>query len=63
MSFFVDDIHEGLITVYGPGLSKAVVGEPAAFTVCARGPVAKELSVSVEGRGKATIKCHDNKVC
>lgn len=60
MSFFVDDINGGTITLYGPGLFRAVVGEPATFIVCSKGPT-KELSVAVEGIAKATIKCHDNK--
>ncbi|VDK52628.1 unnamed protein product [Anisakis simplex] len=61
IAFFVDVAGAGPVTVYGPGLSHAVVGEPAAFTVSAKGSQAKELSVSVEGCAKATIKCDDNK--
>lgn len=61
MSFFVDNFNGGAVTLYGPGLSRAIVGEPAAFTVCSKGR-SQELSVAVEGTAKATIKCHDNKV-
>lgn len=62
IAFFVDEAKAGPVTVYGPGLSHAFVGEPAAFTVSAKGSPAKELSVAVEGCAKATIQCHDNKV-
>lgn len=62
ISFYVSNAADGYVTVYGPGLTQAVVGEPAAFTVCAKGSPAKELAVAVEGSAKATIKCHDNKV-
>uniref|UniRef100_A0A8R1XX00 Calponin-homology (CH) domain-containing protein n=1 Tax=Onchocerca volvulus TaxID=6282 RepID=A0A8R1XX00_ONCVO len=61
ISFYVSNAADGYVTVYGPGLTQAVVGEPAAFTVCAKGSPAKELAVAVEGSAKATIKCHDNK--
>lgn len=61
IKFFVDSFGAGYATVYGPGLQSAVVGEPAAFTVCAKGSHAKELSVSVEGAAQANIKIHDNK--
>ncbi|MFH4982885.1 hypothetical protein AB6A40_009594 [Gnathostoma spinigerum] len=61
MSFYVEKTSEGNVTVYGPGLSRAVVNEPALFTVSARGVAAKELSVAVEGCAKATIKCNDNR--
>uniref|UniRef100_A0A9J2PU03 Uncharacterized protein n=1 Tax=Ascaris lumbricoides TaxID=6252 RepID=A0A9J2PU03_ASCLU len=61
IAFFVDEAKAGPVTVYGPGLSHAFVGEPAAFTVSAKGSPAKELSVAVEGCAKATIQCHDNK--
>ncbi|OZC08192.1 hypothetical protein X798_04808 [Onchocerca flexuosa] len=61
ISFYVSNAADGYVTVYGPGLTQAVVGEPAAFTVCAKGSPAKELAVAVEGCAKATIKCHDNK--
>ncbi|CAI4224415.1 unnamed protein product [Auanema sp. JU1783] len=61
LKFFVDAYGDGLATVYGPGLSNAVVGEPAHFTVCAKGSNAKELSVSIEGPAQSTIKIHDNK--
>ncbi|TMS38553.1 hypothetical protein L596_005251 [Steinernema carpocapsae] len=59
--FYVDDIKNGFITVYGPGLQYAVVGEPAAFTVCAAGGVKTDLVVSIEGNGKANVQSHDNK--
>lgn len=62
ISFYVSSAADGYVTVYGPGLTQAVVGEPAPFTVCAKGSAAKELAVAVEGTAKATIKCHDNKV-
>lgn len=62
ISFYVSSANDGYVTVYGPGLTRAVVGEPAPFTVCAKGSPAKELAVAVEGAAKATIKCHDNKV-
>uniref|UniRef100_A0A915Q2T4 Calponin-homology (CH) domain-containing protein n=1 Tax=Setaria digitata TaxID=48799 RepID=A0A915Q2T4_9BILA len=61
ISFYVSNAADGYVTVYGPGLTHAVVGEPAPFTVCAKGSPAKELAVAVEGTAKATIKCHDNK--
>ncbi|VIO86121.1 Filamin/ABP280 repeat family protein [Brugia malayi] len=61
ISFYVSSANDGYVTVYGPGLTRAVVGEPAPFTVCAKGSPAKELAVAVEGAAKATIKCHDNK--
>ncbi|KAK0399999.1 hypothetical protein QR680_003307 [Steinernema hermaphroditum] len=59
--FYVDDIKSGFITVYGPGLQYAVVGEPAAFTVCAAGGIKADLVVSIEGNGKANVQSHDNK--
>uniref|UniRef100_A0A1I8AAB0 Calponin-homology (CH) domain-containing protein n=1 Tax=Steinernema glaseri TaxID=37863 RepID=A0A1I8AAB0_9BILA len=59
--FYVDDIKNGFITVYGPGLQYAVVGEPAAFTVCAAGGIKTDLVVSIEGNGKANVQSHDNK--
>lgn len=62
MKFFVDSYGDGYATVYGPGLQLGTVGEPAAFTVCAKGSHAKELSVSIEGPAQSTIKIHDNKV-
>lgn len=62
ISFYVSETGDGYVTVYGTGLSHAVVGEPAPFTVCAKGSPSRELSVAVEGTAKATIKCHDNKV-
>lgn len=62
ISFYVNEADEEYATVYGPGLLQAVVGEPAAFTVCAKGSPSKNLSVAIEGTAKATIKCHDNKV-
>nr|CDQ02091.1 BMA-FLN-1, isoform a [Brugia malayi] len=55
------DANEEYATVYGLGLLQAVVGEPAVFTVCAKGSPTKELSVAIEGTAKAVIKCHDNK--
>ncbi|VDM12810.1 unnamed protein product, partial [Wuchereria bancrofti] len=61
ISFYVSSANDGYVTVYGPGLTRAVVGESALFTVCAKGSPAKELAVAVEGAAKATIKCHDNK--
>ncbi|KAL3998459.1 Filamin/ABP280 repeat family protein [Acanthocheilonema viteae] len=61
ISFYVNEADEEYATVYGPGLLQAVVGEPAAFTVCAKGSPTKNLSVAIEGAAKATIKCHDNK--
>uniref|UniRef100_A0A158Q7V9 Calponin-homology (CH) domain-containing protein n=1 Tax=Elaeophora elaphi TaxID=1147741 RepID=A0A158Q7V9_9BILA len=61
ISFFVCNAADGYVTIYGAGLTHAVVGEPAPFTVCAKGSPAKELAVAVEGAAKATIKCHDNK--
>lgn len=61
VKFFVDSCGDGYATVYGPGLQSAIVGEPAAFTVCAKGSHAKELSVSIEGPAQSTIKIHDNK--
>lgn len=62
ISFYVNETDEEYATVYGSGLLQAVVGEPAAFTVCAKGSPTKELSVAIEGTAKAIIKCHDNKV-
>lgn len=62
ISFHVSDASDGYVTVYGRGLTYAVVGELAPFTVCAKGSPFKELSVVVEGAAKATVKCHDNKV-
>lgn len=59
----MDGFRDGYATVYGPGLQNTIVGEPAAFTVCAKGSAAKELSVSIEGPAQSTIKIHDNKVC
>uniref|UniRef100_A0AAF5PZP8 Calponin-homology (CH) domain-containing protein n=1 Tax=Wuchereria bancrofti TaxID=6293 RepID=A0AAF5PZP8_WUCBA len=61
ISFYVNEANEEYATVYGLGLLQAVVGEPAAFTVCAKGSPTKELSVAIEGTAKAVIKCHDNK--
>ncbi|KAK6750425.1 hypothetical protein RB195_002418 [Necator americanus] len=61
LRFFVDGYKDGFATVYGPGLLNSIVGEPAAFTVCAKGSAAKELSVSIEGPAQSTIKIHDNK--
>ncbi|CAD6191974.1 unnamed protein product [Caenorhabditis auriculariae] len=61
IKFFVDSYGDGYATVYGPGLQNAVVGEPAAFTVCAKGSHAKEVSVSIEGPAQSAIKIHDNK--
>ncbi|VDN33347.1 unnamed protein product [Gongylonema pulchrum] len=58
--FYVSETVDGYVTAYGPGLSQAVVGEPACFTVCARGSPARDLSIAVEGVSKATIKCIDN---
>lgn len=62
ISFYVSDAVDGYVTVYGAGLTHAVVGDSALFTVCTKGSAAKELAVAVEGVAKATIKCHDNKV-
>ncbi|VDP17517.1 unnamed protein product [Onchocerca flexuosa] len=61
ISFYVNEADEEYVTVYGPGLLHAVVGEAAAFTICAKGSPTKELSVAIEGTTKAIIKCHDNK--
>ncbi|VDM63202.1 unnamed protein product [Angiostrongylus costaricensis] len=61
LRFYVDGYHGGYATVYGPGLQNTSVGEPAAFTVCAKGSAAKELSVSIEGPAQSRIKIHDNK--
>ncbi|EFO87325.1 hypothetical protein CRE_31441 [Caenorhabditis remanei] len=61
IKFYVDAYGDGWATVYGPGLQNAIVGEPATFTVCAKGSQAKELSVSIEGPAKSQIKIHDNK--
>ncbi|CAL2042238.1 unnamed protein product [Caenorhabditis brenneri] len=61
IKFYVDGYGDGWATVYGPGLQNAIVGEPATFTVCAKGSQAKELSVSIEGPAKSQIKIHDNK--
>ncbi|KIH68519.1 Filamin/ABP280 repeat protein [Ancylostoma duodenale] len=61
LRFFVDGFRDGFATVYGPGLQNTIVGEPSAFTVCAKGSAAKELSVSIEGPAQSTIKIHDNK--
>lgn len=62
ISFYVSESNEEYATVYGPGLLQAVVGEPAAFIVCAKRSPTKNLSIAIEGSAKATIKCHDNKV-
>ncbi|CAB3406891.1 unnamed protein product [Caenorhabditis bovis] len=61
IKFFVDGYGDGYATVYGAGLQNAIVGEPAAFTVCAKGSQAKELAVSIEGPASSNIKIHDNK--
>ncbi|WKY06849.1 hypothetical protein Q1695_006772 [Nippostrongylus brasiliensis] len=61
LRFFVDGYKDGYATVYGSGLQNTAVGEPAAFTVCAKGTAAKELSVSIEGPAQSRIKIHDNK--
>ncbi|XGW29369.1 hypothetical protein V3C99_008859 [Haemonchus contortus] len=61
LRFYVDSYDGGYATVYGPGLQNSIVGEPAAFTVCAKGTAAKELSVSIEGPAQSRIKIHDNK--
>ncbi|CAI5447621.1 unnamed protein product [Caenorhabditis angaria] len=61
IKFFVDSYGDGYATVYGSGLQTAIVGEPATFTVCAKGSHAKELSVSIEGPASSNIKIHDNK--
>ncbi|KAK6018605.1 Filamin/ABP280 repeat protein [Ostertagia ostertagi] len=61
LRFYVDSYGGGYATVYGPGLQNSIVGEPAAFTVCAKGSAAKELSVTIEGPAQSRIKIHDNK--
>ncbi|KAK5984344.1 Filamin-A, partial [Trichostrongylus colubriformis] len=61
LRFYVDSYDGGYATVYGPGLQNTIVGEPAAFTVCAKGTAAKELSVTIEGPAQSRIKIHDNK--
>ncbi|KJH52735.1 Filamin/ABP280 repeat protein [Dictyocaulus viviparus] len=61
LRFYVDGYNGGFATVYGSGLQNTSAGEPAAFTVCAKGSAAKELSVSIEGPAQSRIKIHDNK--
>uniref|UniRef100_A0A0K0FW42 Actin-binding cytoskeleton protein filamin n=1 Tax=Strongyloides venezuelensis TaxID=75913 RepID=A0A0K0FW42_STRVS len=61
LSFYVDNSNHDNITVFGPGLSRAVVGEPAEFTIFAKKNHAKDFNVTCEGPAKVSIKCHDNK--
>uniref|UniRef100_A0A0N5A0K9 Calponin-homology (CH) domain-containing protein n=1 Tax=Parastrongyloides trichosuri TaxID=131310 RepID=A0A0N5A0K9_PARTI len=61
LGFYVDKSNNENITIYGTGLSRAVVGEPAEFTIFAKGIHAKDLNITCEGPAKVNIKCHDNK--
>ena len=45
---------------FGPGLDKAVAGQPCKFTVNTRDAGPGGLAVAVEGPAKADIQCHDN---
>jgi hypothetical protein len=56
------DVISGIISVYGEGLTQAKIGEPAYFTVNAKGSPVKQLSIAIEGLSKAKIDCTDNKV-
>ncbi|CEF70689.1 Filamin/ABP280 repeat and Calponin homology domain and Immunoglobulin-like fold domain and Immunoglobulin E-set domain and Filamin/ABP280 repeat-like-containing protein [Strongyloides ratti] len=61
LSFYVDNSNHDNITVFGPGLSKAIVGEPSEFTIFAKKNHAKDFNITCEGPAKVNIKCHDNK--
>lgn len=54
--FHVDSISSGYVTAYGPGLSHAVTGEPALFTISTKGAGAGGLSMAVEGPSKAEVR-------
>ena len=45
---------------YGPGLERAVVDEPAEFTVETRGAGEGGLSLAIEGPSEAKLNCTDN---
>uniref|UniRef100_A0A915KN90 Filamin C n=1 Tax=Romanomermis culicivorax TaxID=13658 RepID=A0A915KN90_ROMCU len=59
--FHVDQVKDGYVTAYGPGLTYGSIGEPCTFTVCVKDAGAGGLSVLVDGPAKAEIQCHDNK--
>lgn len=59
--FHVDSLANGYVTAYGPGLIYGVCGEPGNFSISTKDVGPGGLSLSIEGPGKATISCHDNK--
>ncbi|XP_071870651.1 filamin A protein cher isoform X5 [Bombus fervidus] len=59
--FHVDSLANGYVTAYGPGLIYGVCGEPGNFIISTKDVGPGGLSLSIEGPGKATISCHDNK--
>eukprot|EP00112_Aurelia_sp_Birch-Aquarium-sp1_P006041 Seg1675.4 transcript_id=Seg1675.4/GoldUCD/mRNA.D3Y31 product=Filamin-C protein_id=Seg1675.4/GoldUCD/D3Y31 len=62
INIYVDDPSGGAkaCKAFGPGLDKAVAGEPCKFTVKIRGAGSGQLGVAVEGPAKADFQCHDN---
>lgn len=57
----MDSLANGYVTAYGPGLIYGVCGEPGNFSISTKDVGPGGLSLSIEGPGKATISCHDNK--
>ncbi|XP_035225769.1 filamin-A-like isoform X2 [Stegodyphus dumicola] len=60
--FHVDNVGNGTLTAYGPGLVHGVAGEPCSVTVSnSKSNAIGKISVSVDGPSKAEVNCHDNK--
>ncbi|XP_035257864.1 filamin-C-like isoform X1 [Anguilla anguilla] len=61
LQFFVDALHSGHVTAYGPGLTHGIVNRPTTFTIITKDAGEGGLSLAVEGPSKAEITCKDNK--
>ncbi|XP_064175353.1 filamin-C-like isoform X3 [Anguilla rostrata] len=61
LQFFVDALHSGHVTAYGPGLTHGTVNRSTTFTIITKDAGEGGLSLAVEGPSKAEITCKDNK--
>ncbi|XP_072048608.1 uncharacterized protein [Amphiura filiformis] len=57
----LDEPKSSKVTVFGPGLTHGICGEPCEFTINTKDAGAGGLSLAIEGPSKAKINCVDNK--
>uniref|UniRef100_A0A914DLT4 Uncharacterized protein n=1 Tax=Acrobeloides nanus TaxID=290746 RepID=A0A914DLT4_9BILA len=60
IDFVVMSENDGHYSVFGDGLKRARVGEPARFTICTGGWLDSRLAIIVEGKSKVHLDRRDN---